>query len=53
MYKMTLLSKGIKVEKICKNEREAFIFERDMPVKYNLLFTKVPYVIGKINLKFI
>lgn len=46
-YEMTLLSKGIKVTKVCKNERECFKFERDMPAKYNLLFSKTPYVIGK------
>ena len=45
--KMTLVSPGIKVEKICKSEKEAFIFERDMPAKYELLFTKIPYAIGK------
>jgi hypothetical protein len=45
--KMTLISKGIKVEKICTTEKEAFIFERDMPAKYELLFTKIPYAIGK------
>ena len=45
--KMTLLSKGIKVEKICTTEKEAFIFERDMPAKYQLLFTKITYAIGK------
>lgn len=47
MIKMTLISKGIKVEKICKSEIECFKFERDMPAKYNLLFSKIPYVIGK------
>jgi hypothetical protein len=48
--KMTLISKGIKVEKICNNEKEAFIFERDMPAKYNLLYSKIPYAIGKMYL---
>ena len=48
--KMTLISKGIKVEKVCKTEREVFVFERDMPAKYNLLFSGIPYTIGKINL---
>jgi len=46
-YEMSLLSKGIKVTKVCKNERECFKFERDMPAKYNLLFTNIPYIIGK------
>jgi len=46
-YEMTLLAKGVKVTKQCKNDYEAYIFERDMPAKYNLLFTKTPYVIGK------
>ena len=46
-YEMSLLSKGIKVTKVCKNANECFKFERDMPAKYNLLFTKTPYVIGK------
>ncbi len=48
--KMTLISKGIKVEKICTTEREVYIFNRDMPAKYGLLFTDIPYVIGKTNL---
>jgi len=49
--KMSLISKGVKVEKICYSERECFIFERDMPAKYNLLFTNIPYVVGKLNLE--
>lgn len=44
---MTLLSKGIKVTKVCKNNSEVYKFERDMPAKYNLLFSKTPYIIGK------
>lgn len=48
--KMTLIAKGIKVEKICTSERQIFIFERDMPAKYNLLFSKTPYAIGKMDL---
>ena len=48
--KMTLLAKGIKVEKVCTTERQVFNFERDMPAKYNLLFSKIPYMIGKRNL---
>jgi hypothetical protein len=49
--KMSLISKGIKVEKVCTNQREVFTFERDMPAKYNLLFSGIPYVIGKRNLE--
>jgi len=48
--KMTLISKGIKVEKICKTEHECYIFERDMPAKYGLLFSKIPYAIGWMDL---
>lgn len=48
--KMSLISKGINVEKICATQREVFNFERDMPAKYNLLFSKTPYVIGKVNM---
>ena len=44
--KMSLISKGINVVKIC-NEKEAWIFERDQPSKYGLLFSKTPYAIGK------
>lgn len=47
---MTLISKGIKVSKICKTEREVYVFERDMPAKHGLLFSKIPYMIGKANL---
>lgn len=49
--KMTLISKGIKVEKICKTEKECFIFERDIPAKYDLLFSKKPYLIGRKNME--
>jgi hypothetical protein len=48
--KMTLIAKGIQVEKICTSEREITTFERDMPAKYNLLFSKKPYAIGKMDL---
>ena len=44
--KMTLISKGIKFEKICKNDREIYKFERDIPAKFGLLFSGKPYVIG-------
>ena len=47
MYKMTLLSKNLKIEKKCNTERECFVFERDMPAKYNLLFSKETYIIVK------
>jgi len=44
---MSLISEGIKVKKLCKSEKECYVFERDMPAKYNLLFSKIPYLIGK------
>lgn len=46
--RMLLIAKGIKVEKICTSEREVIIFERDMPARYNLLFSRTPYVIGRM-----
>ena len=49
--KMSLISKGIKVEKVCTTEREVFNFERDMPAKNGLLISGIPYIIGKRNLK--
>ena len=48
--KMTLISKDIRVVKICNSEKQVTIFERDMPAKYNLLFSNIPYIIGKINI---
>lgn len=48
---MSLISKGINVVKICTSEKQAFIFERDMPAKYNLLFSKITYAIGKMYLE--
>ena len=48
--KMTLISKGIKVEKVCTTEREVFTFERDMPARYGLLWSGTPYAVGKRNL---
>ncbi len=48
--RMTLIAKGIKVEKTCKTQREVRTFERDMPAKYDLLFSSEPYMIGKVNL---
>ena len=50
--KMTLISKGIKIEKICTNEHECFLFERDMPAKHGLLFSGKEYIIVKTNLNF-
>jgi len=50
--KMTLISKDIKVEKICTNEHECFLFERDMPAKHGLLFSSKEYIIGRTNLNF-
>ncbi len=44
--RVTLLARGIKVTKICKNDLQIQKFERDMPAKYNLLFTSTPYIIG-------
>lgn len=51
MYKMTLTAKNLRIEKKCHSIYECFIFERDLPAKYNLLFEKKPYVIGKVFLK--
>ena len=48
--KMTLISKGIKVEKIVTSDYQVYIFKRDMPAKYNLLFSGKPYIIGQTNL---
>jgi hypothetical protein len=42
---MTLISKGIKVKKVCNNNSEVRKFERDMPAKYNLLFKNIPFLI--------
>ena len=43
---MTLFAKDkIQVEKICLNEKQKYKFERDMPAKYGLLFSKIPYYI--------
>ena len=47
---MSLISKDVNIKKICRTQREVFTFERDMPAKYDLLFSKKPYVIGKRNL---
>lgn len=44
---MSLIAKDIKVQKTCNTEKEAFIFERDMPAKHNLLYSGKPYAIGK------
>ncbi len=51
MKELTLIAKGIKVTKVCKNEREVAIFKRDMPAKYRLLFqTETPYAIQEKEL---
>lgn len=47
---MSLIAKGINIKKVCTTERQVFNFERDMPAKYNLLFSNTPYIIGKKNL---
>ena len=52
MKELTLISKGVKVTKVCKNEREVAIFKRDMPAKYHLLFqTDTPYAIQEKEVK--
>ena len=43
--KVTLISKWIKISKNCKNNIEIEKFKRDMPAKYNLLFSNIPYAI--------
>lgn len=48
--KMTLIAKGIKVEKVCTTQREVEVFKRDMPAKYDLLFSGKPYAIGQRDL---
>ena len=40
--------KGDVVTKNCENLAEAFLFERDMPAKHGVLFTKTPYIIKTI-----
>jgi protein tyrosine/serine phosphatase len=49
--KMTLISKGVNIEKVCTTEIEIYTFERDMPAKHNLLFSNKPYLIKKVNLE--
>ena len=52
MKELTLIAKGIKVTKVCKNEREVAIFYRDMPAKYRLLFqTEIAYAIQEKEIK--
>jgi hypothetical protein len=48
--KMKLMSKGINIEKICKNLWEVYTFERDMPTKHGLQFSGKPYIIATIYL---
>lgn len=43
---MSLIAKGILVKKICKTAWEVRNFNTNMPAKYNLLFSKLPYAIG-------
>jgi hypothetical protein len=47
MTKVTFITKGIKVSKICKNEYYIEKFRQDMAAKYNVLFTTIPYMIKK------
>ena len=49
--KMSLISKDVKVEKICYSKREIEVFKRDMPAKYDLLFSKKAYAIGTMVIK--
>lgn len=44
--KMKLMSKDVNIEKVCKNMWEVYTFERDMPAKHKLLFSKKPYIIA-------
>ena len=48
--KMTLISKEVNIEKICTTESQIYKFKRDMPAKHGLLFSKKPYIIGKVYL---
>jgi hypothetical protein len=48
---MTLISKGLKVSKICTTEKEVRNFERDMPYKYNLTNKNISFAIGSKNLE--
>lgn len=46
MFEVSLIWKNNKVTKICKSEKEVYIFHRDMPCKHGLLFqTEIPYLI--------
>ena len=42
---VTLISKWIKVSKKCTSNVEIEKFKRDIPAKYNLLFSNIPYAI--------
>jgi hypothetical protein len=45
--KMRLSSaNGINVERVCANMWEVYTFERDMPTKHGLQFSKIPYFIA-------
>ena len=45
MKKVTFITKGIRVSKICKNEFYVEKFRQDMAAKYNVLFSTIPYII--------
>ena len=40
-----IAGRGDVVTKVCKTQLDAFLFERDMPAKYGVLFSKTPYMI--------
>jgi hypothetical protein len=48
--KIKLMAKGINIEKVCTNLWEVYTFERDMPCKHGLLFSKKPYIVATIYL---
>jgi len=48
--KMSLMARGVKIEKICTNLWDVHTFERDMPTKHKLQFSGKPYIIGKTYL---
>lgn len=47
------MSKDVNIEKVCTNLWEVYTFERDMPTKYGLQFSRKPYIIGKIYRNYI
>jgi hypothetical protein len=48
--KMVLSGPGVYIEKICTNLWDVYVFERDIPTKHGLQFSKKPYYIGKTYL---